>query len=146
MLLKPFDNPLSCTVVINDIFIRKEAQVGVRTQKRVVARQPDTPLRQMIAADPMTVLRPFLVTVFVTLIDENCIRLQIHFLCQRLDLLIQGGNQNLQFHEPSPLFLVIVRQFTRAIRNTIECTLRGHSIVMNRIFDAFRCFAAPFCS
>jgi hypothetical protein len=39
-----------------------------------------------------------------------------------------------------------VRQFTRAIRNTIECTLRGHSIVMNRIFDAFRCFAAPFCS
>ena len=35
-------------------------------------------------------------------------------------------------------------QFTRAIRNTIECTLREHSIVMNRIFDAFRCFAAPF--
>ena len=71
MLLKPFDNPLNCTIVINDIFIRKEAQVGVRTQKRVVARQPDPPLRQMIAADPMTVLRPFLVTVFVTLIDEN---------------------------------------------------------------------------
>lgn len=70
MLLKPFDNPLNCTVVINDIFIRKEAQVGVRTQKRVVARQPDTPLRQMIAADLMTVLRPFFVTVFVTLIDE----------------------------------------------------------------------------
>ena len=41
MLLKPFDNPLNCTVVINDIFIRKEAQVGVRTQKRVVARQPE---------------------------------------------------------------------------------------------------------
>ena len=37
-------------------------------------------------------------------------------------------------------------QFTRAIRNTIECTLREHSIVMNRIFDAFRCFAAHFCS
>ena len=35
---------------------------------------------------------------------------------------------------------------TRAIRNTIECTLREHSIVMNRIFDAFRCFAARFCS
>ena len=35
-------------------------------------------------------------------------------------------------------------QFPRAIRNTIECTLREHSIVMNRIFDAFRCFAAPF--
>ena len=35
-------------------------------------------------------------------------------------------------------------QFTRAIRNTIECTLREYSIVMNRIFDAFRCFAAPF--
>ena len=28
MLLKPFDNPLNCTIVINDIFIRKEAQVG----------------------------------------------------------------------------------------------------------------------
>ena len=37
-------------------------------------------------------------------------------------------------------------KFTRAIRNTIECTLREHSIVMNRIFDALRCFAAPFCS
>ncbi len=24
--------------------------------------------------------------------------------------------------------------FTRAIRNTIECTLREHSIVMNRVF------------
>ena len=103
MLLKPFDNPLNCTIVINDIFIRKEAQVGVRTQKRVVARQPDTPLRQMIAADLMTVLRPFFVTVFVTLID----------------LLIQGGNQNLQFHELSPLFLVILRQFTRAIRSSL---------------------------
>ena len=73
----------------------------------------------MIAADLMTVLRPFLVTVFVTLIDENCIRLQIHFLCQRLDLLIQGGNQNLQFHELSPLFLVILRQFTRSLRSSL---------------------------
>lgn len=120
MLLKPFDNPLNCTIVINDIFIRKEAQVGVRTQKRVVARQPDTPLRQMIAADLMTVLRPFFVTVFVTLIDENCIRLQIHFLCQRLDLLIQGGNQNLQFHELSPLFLVILRQFCSKRAKTVR--------------------------
>lgn len=36
--------------------------------------------------------------------------------------------------------------FTRAIRNTIECTLRGHSIVMNRIFDARRagCAIASF--
>ena len=32
----------------------------------------------------------------------------------------------------------------RAIRNTIECALREHSIVMNRIFEAFRCYAAPF--
>ena len=32
-------------------------------------------------------------------------------------------------------------QFTRAIRNTIECSLREHSIVMNRVFDALRCFA-----
>ena len=32
-------------------------------------------------------------------------------------------------------------QFTRAIRNTIECTLREHSIVLNRVFDALRCFA-----
>ena len=28
------------------------------------------------------------------------------------------------------------RTFPRAIRNTIECTLHEHSIVMNRIFDA----------
>ena len=36
--------------------------------------------------------------------------------------------------------------FTRAIRNTIECTLREHSIVMNRIFDARRagCAIASF--
>ena len=36
--------------------------------------------------------------------------------------------------------------FTRAIRNTIECTLREHSIVMNRIFDACRagCAIASF--
>ena len=27
---------------------------------------------------------------------------------------------------------------------TIKCTLREHSIVMNRIFDALRCFAAIF--
>ena len=34
----------------------------------------------------------------------------------------------------------------RAIRNTIECTLREHSIVMNRIFDARRagCAIASF--
>ena len=37
-------------------------------------------------------------------------------------------------------------QFPRAIRHTIECTLREHSIVMNRVFDALRCFAAHFCS
>ena len=30
--------------------------------------------------------------------------------------------------------------FTRAIRNTIECTLRGHSIVMNRAFGV-ACFS-----
>ena len=42
--------------------------------------------------------------------------------------------------------LVKTLLFTHAIRNTIECTLREHSIVMNRIFDALRCFAAPFCS
>ncbi len=34
--------------------------------------------------------------------------------------------------------------FPRAIRHTIECTLREHSIVMNRICDAFRCCAAAF--
>ena len=37
-------------------------------------------------------------------------------------------------------------QFTRAIRNTIECSLREHSIVMNRVFDALRYFAAHFLS
>ena len=37
-------------------------------------------------------------------------------------------------------------QFTRAIRNTIECSLCEHSIVMNRVFDALRCFAAHFLS
>ena len=30
--------------------------------------------------------------------------------------------------------------FARAIRNTIECTLREHSIVMNRVFDVLCCF------
>ena len=35
-------------------------------------------------------------------------------------------------------------QFPRAIRHTIECTLREHSIVMNRICDAVRCCAAIF--
>ena len=39
-----------------------------------------------------------------------------------------------------------VVQFTRAIRDTIECTLCEHSIVMKSIFDALRCFAAHFCS
>ena len=33
-------------------------------------------------------------------------------------------------------------QFPRAIRHTIECTLREHSIVMNRICDAHRCFCS----
>ena len=38
------------------------------------------------------------------------------------------------------------RTFPRAIRNTIECTLREHSIVMNRACGAFRsgCATAPF--
>ena len=36
-------------------------------------------------------------------------------------------------------------RFPRAIRYTIECTLHEHSIVMNRVFDALRCFAAHFC-
>ena len=35
-------------------------------------------------------------------------------------------------------------QLPRAIRHTIECTLREHSIVMKRICDAFRCCAAIF--
>ena len=37
-----------------------------------------------------------------------------------------------------------VPRFPRAIRHTIECTLREHSIVMNRICDAIRCCAAAF--
>ncbi len=37
-------------------------------------------------------------------------------------------------------------QFPRAIRHTIECTLREHSIVMNRICDAHRCLRSCFCS
>ena len=37
-------------------------------------------------------------------------------------------------------------QFPRAIRHTIECTLREHSIVMNRICDAHRCLRSYFCS
>jgi len=38
------------------------------------------------------------------------------------------------------------RTFPRAIRNTIECTLREHSIVMNRACGAFRSGSAtaPF--
>ena len=37
-------------------------------------------------------------------------------------------------------------QFPRAIRHTIECTLREHSIVMKRICDAHRCLRSYFCS
>ena len=37
-------------------------------------------------------------------------------------------------------------RFPRAIRHTIECTLREHSIVMNRICDAHRCLRSYFCS
>jgi len=60
------------------------------------------------------------------------------FYCIIITILKQDQNGG------SSSAFVLLLLFTRAIRNTIECTLREHSIVMNRIFDAFRCFAAPF--